>query len=109
MKKLAVVLSLLATHCWALEKSPLAPEQIKAVSINVTIYNDPIHNKHVWAEIIGKVKELENGTFSIKSLKDTIDYMYEKSLKAEGIWGGAPVVYLPNAEAFDGPKKLDSK
>lgn len=104
-----MVLSLLAINCLALEKSLLAHEQIKAVSINVTIYNDPVHNKQIWAEIIGKVKELENGKFSMKSLKDTIDYMYEKSLKAEGIWGGAPVVYLPNAEAFDGPKKLDSK
>lgn len=93
----------------ALEKSPLPlpPEKIKAVSINITAYNDPVHNKQVWAEIIGKMRAFENGPFSFAALKETVDFMYEKSLSAQGIWGGAPVVYLPNAEVFDGPKKIE--
>lgn len=107
MKKLVAVLSLLAIYCLALEKSPLPPEKIKAVSINVTIYNDPVHNKQVWAEIIEKISEFEDGEFSMAKLIEVLTFMYEKSLNAEGIWGGAPTVYLPNAEAFDGPKKLD--
>lgn len=100
-----MVLSLLALNCWASQKSPLAPEQIKAASINVTIYNDPVHSPEIWAEIIEKVRAFDNGPFSMAALKQTVDFMYEKSLNASGIWGGAPVTYLPNAQAFDGQKK----
>lgn len=101
----SLVLNLLALHCLALEKSPLPPQKIKAASINVTIYNDPAHDEQVWNQIIEKIREFENGEFSMAELIETINFIYEKSLDAEGIWGGAPVTYLPNAEAFDGPKK----
>ena len=102
-----MLLNLLVVNSLALEKLllPLPPEKIKAVSINVTIYNDPVHNQEIWAQIVGKIRDFENGQFSMEALKKTIDFMYEKSLKAEGIWGGAPITYLPNAESFDGPKK----
>ena len=109
MKKIMVALNLLAVNCLVFGKSPLPPQNIKAASINLTIYNDPVYDEQVWCQIIEKIREFEDGEFSIAQLIAVLNFMYEKSLNAHGIWGGAPVVYLPNAEAFDGPKKLESK
>lgn len=123
-----MVLNLLAINCWASEKSPLAPEKsastssqsassdpqlIKIAQLQVTIYRDrcplgsqpPQYDPVAWAAIINKLQAFEQGTFSLSALQDTVNFMVQTSIPAQGIWGAAPVTYITDSEMIDGPKK----
>lgn len=83
----------------------LTPDAIRAATIGVTIYRDESFDKTAWHSIIKEIEAFDKGEFSIAALKKTIDFMYEKSLNSKGVWGGAPITYLKDAEKADGPKK----
>lgn len=73
--------------------------------LNVTVYRDPSYDVGAWEAIIAKMRAFESGTFSIEKLKETVDFMYQTSRNSKGVWGGAPLTLVPDAQAFDGPKK----
>lgn len=85
---------------------PLPPEKISIAILNVTVYRNPSYDTAAWNSIIEKMLAFQNGKFSIEALKETVDFMYTTSCKAKGVWGGAPITLVPDAEAFDGPKKI---
>lgn len=91
----------------ASEKSPLPlpPEKIAIAMINVTVYRDPSYDAQAWAAIIAKMRAFESGPFSIEKLKETVDYMYQTSCVSKGVWGGAPLTFVSDAQAFDKAKK----
>lgn len=100
-----MALNLLTISCWASEKSPLAPEKISIAMLNVTVYRDPQHDAVAWTAIINKMRAFESGNFSIESLKETVDFIYQASFTSKGIWGGVPLTLVPDAQSFEGPKK----
>lgn len=107
MKKIIVGLSIFGMRCLAFEKSPLPPEKISIAMLNVTVYRNPQYDAAAWAAVIERMRAFQYGNFSIQALKDTVDFMYETSCKSQGVWGGAPITLVPDAESFDGPKKLN--
>ncbi len=107
MKKMMALSLIPLSYCLAQEKSQLPPEKISIAMLNVTVYRDQKHDANAWAAIIQKMRKFESGNFSIESLKETVDFMYEKSCKSQGVWGGAPLTLVPDAQSFDGPKKLN--
>lgn len=104
-----MVLNLCAISCWASEKSPLPPEKISIAMLNVTVYRNPNYDAAAWTAVIEKMRAFQEGNFSIEALKETVDFMYHTSCKSKGVWGGAPLTFVPDAESFDGPKKLANK
>ena len=81
-------------------------QSIQIATIGITIYRYPKYDSNSWNRIMDRIKAFENSNFSMASLKETVDFMYEQSLNAEGIWGGASVSYIKDAEKIDGKKQV---
>ena len=91
---------------YTLEKREACNQKIAMFS--VAVYRDPEFDEKAWLSILNKMENCANSSFSLEKLKNTIDFMCEKSKASQGIWGGMskPITYIADAEKIDGPKKL---
>lgn len=108
MKKVVIVI-LLILGCNIQGKAASiqnsSPDFIKIATIGITIYRNQEYSEEVWQQIIEKINFFETSAFSIRLLKEVIDYIYEMSLTNEDIWGGVSVSYIKDAQKISQMKK----